>query len=69
MFNYSLALADPPVEGLFSACTLGILHQDVQLSEVVLKELTKYENNRKYCHHIAFLKSEIILKQVNHSIT
>lgn len=51
-----------PVEGLFSACALGILHKDSLLSELVLKELKPYENSPKHCHHIAFLTSQIYVQ-------
>lgn len=60
---FSLGLPSPPVEGLFSACALGILHKDSQLSELVLKELKPYENSPKHCHHIAFLTSQIYVQR------
>jgi len=53
-----LDLEHRPVEGLFSACALGIVHLDWQLAESILDELKKLENDIKYCHHIAFLTSQ-----------
>lgn len=57
-----ISLPAPPVEGLFSACALGILHKDVQLCELVLIELKTYENSSSHCHHVAFLTSQIYLQ-------
>lgn len=57
-----VTLPSPPVEGLFSACALGILHKDSELSEMVLSELKPYENNSSHCHHIAFLTSQIYVQ-------
>lgn len=54
-----------PIEALLSACALGILHDDIELSELVLKELQVYERDDQWCHHIAFLTSELYLKKVN----
>lgn len=53
-----------PIEALLSACALGILHDDIELSELVLKELKQYERDDLWCHHIAFLTSEFYLKKV-----
>jgi superkiller protein 3 len=55
--------ANPPVEALFSACSLGILHKDMQLSELVIKELQKYEYDAEHGHHVAFLISQFYLLQ------
>lgn len=53
-----------PIEALLSACALGILHDDIELSELVLNELKQYERDDLWCHHIAFLTSEFYLKKV-----
>lgn len=57
--------ADIRIEALISACALGILHDDLELSELVLKELQKSEREELWCHHIAFLTAELYLKRVN----
>lgn len=57
-----IGLPDPPVEALLSACSLGILHDDMPLSQLVLKELTKYESDPKWCHHVAFLTAQLYVQ-------
>lgn len=61
---FSIGREDSPIEALLSACALGILHNDLQLSELVLKELNEYERDDLWCHHIAFLTSELYAKKV-----
>uniref|UniRef100_A0A1B0CTC3 Tetratricopeptide repeat protein 37 n=1 Tax=Lutzomyia longipalpis TaxID=7200 RepID=A0A1B0CTC3_LUTLO len=59
-----LDLPNRPVEGLYSACALGILHEDSQLAELVVKELNNIESIEMTdinCHHIAFLSSQFYL--------
>lgn len=63
----SIGLPNPPIEALLSACALGALHNDFQLSELVLLELKRFERDNLWCHHIAFLTSELYLKKVNHN--
>jgi superkiller protein 3 len=53
----------PPVAALFAACSLGILHKDVQLAELVIQELKKYEYDAEHGHHVAFLISQFYLLQ------
>lgn len=67
--QFSIGEESPSIEALLSACALGILHDDLQLSELVLKELEKFERDSKWCHHIAFLASEFYLKKVFISLT
>lgn len=62
--NYSISLDDPPIEGLFSGCALGILHNDMQLAQLVLQEFKEHETNSVVVHHIAFLTSQFYLKNV-----
>lgn len=62
---FSIAQTPPHIEGLFSACALGILHQDMQLSELVLVELRKYESDYKHSHHVVFLMSQFYLVHDN----
>ena len=62
--SISIGLPDPPIEGLFSACALGLLHEDRELSGLVLKELNIYEDNPEYSHHVVFFKSQMFLLTV-----
>lgn len=57
-----IGLPEPPVEALLSACSLGLLHNDLPLAQLVLKELNKYEKNPKWCHHLAFLRVQLYVK-------
>ncbi len=63
-WNYSISLSDPPIEGLFSGCALGILHDDKQMAKLVIDELKQHESNSTVVHHIAFLTSQFYLKMV-----
>ncbi|XP_062562962.1 tetratricopeptide repeat protein 37 isoform X2 [Armigeres subalbatus] len=54
----SITLPAPPIEALFSACALGLLHKDTVLTELVIKELRKYENDPKHGHHVVYLVSQ-----------
>ncbi|XP_059614571.1 tetratricopeptide repeat protein 37 isoform X2 [Phlebotomus argentipes] len=56
-----LDLPNPPLEGFYAACALGILHKDLQLAELVVKELNKVEMSENSCHHIAFLSAQFHL--------
>nr|XP_029718671.1 tetratricopeptide repeat protein 37 isoform X2 [Aedes albopictus] len=51
-------LPTPPIEALFSACALGLLHKDSVLTELVIKELRKYENDVHHGHHVVYLVSQ-----------
>ncbi|XP_075166256.1 tetratricopeptide repeat protein 37 isoform X2 [Haematobia irritans] len=53
-----ILLKDSPIQALFSACALGILHQDNQLSETILSELKKRENSEKHVADIAYLTAQ-----------
>ncbi|XP_065368368.1 tetratricopeptide repeat protein 37 [Calliphora vicina] len=53
-----ILLKDSPIQALYSACALGILHHDNQLSETILIELKKYENSEQHAAHIAFLTAQ-----------
>ncbi|XP_065092594.1 tetratricopeptide repeat protein 37 [Ochlerotatus camptorhynchus] len=53
-----ITLPEPPIEALFSACALGLLHKDTVLTELVIKELRKYENSPKHGHHVVYLVSQ-----------
>lgn len=54
----SIGLPEPPVEGLFSGCAVGIIHKDMQLSELVLNELQKHLHDPRFTHHIAYLTAQ-----------
>ncbi|XP_013109877.2 tetratricopeptide repeat protein 37 [Stomoxys calcitrans] len=56
-----ILLKDSPIQALFSACALGILHQDNQLSETILTELKKRENSEEHVADIAFLTAQYYL--------
>ncbi|XP_039441713.1 tetratricopeptide repeat protein 37 [Culex pipiens pallens] len=53
-----ITLPEPPIEALFSACALGLLHKDAVLTELVIKELRKYEDDPKHGHHVVYLVSQ-----------
>ncbi|XP_053680924.1 tetratricopeptide repeat protein 37 [Anopheles nili] len=53
-----IALPQPPIEALFSACALGLLHKDDMLTELAIKELRKHERNPQFGHQVVFLVSE-----------
>lgn len=57
-FHFSITLPEPPIEALFSACALGLLHKDAVLTELVIKELRKYEDDPKHGHHVVYLVSQ-----------
>ncbi|XP_061389029.1 tetratricopeptide repeat protein 37 [Musca vetustissima] len=56
-----ILLKDSPIQALFSACALGILHHDNQLSETILTELKKRENSEKHVADIAYLTAQYYL--------
>uniref|UniRef100_A0A182JS18 Tetratricopeptide repeat protein 37 n=1 Tax=Anopheles christyi TaxID=43041 RepID=A0A182JS18_9DIPT len=53
-----IAQPQAPIEALFSACALGLLHKDRMLTELVIKELRKHEGDPVHGHHVAFFVSE-----------
>ncbi|XP_067630792.1 tetratricopeptide repeat protein 37 isoform X2 [Eurosta solidaginis] len=53
-----ILLKNSPIQALYSACALGILHHDNQLTTTILTELKKYENCISYCAHIAYLRAQ-----------
>uniref|UniRef100_A0A182PIB7 Tetratricopeptide repeat protein 37 n=1 Tax=Anopheles epiroticus TaxID=199890 RepID=A0A182PIB7_9DIPT len=53
-----IAQPQPPIEALFSACALGLLHKDTMLTELVIKELRKHEDDPVHGHHVVFFVSE-----------
>uniref|UniRef100_A0A1B0BDM6 Tetratricopeptide repeat protein 37 n=1 Tax=Glossina palpalis gambiensis TaxID=67801 RepID=A0A1B0BDM6_9MUSC len=57
----SVLKSNSPVQALYSACALGILHQDTQLTETILNELRKYENSIEHIAHVAYLRAQYYL--------
>ncbi|XP_035891257.1 tetratricopeptide repeat protein 37 [Anopheles stephensi] len=53
-----IALPQPPIEALFSACALGLLHKDAMLTELAIKELRKHEDDPVHGHHVVSFVSE-----------
>ena len=56
-----ISLPNPALEALYSACALGFLHGDPQLTILVINELQKHERNDKCGHHVAYLISQFYL--------
>lgn len=57
-YFFSILLKNSPIQALYSACALGILHQDNQLTTTILSELKKYENCEANCAHISYLTAQ-----------
>ncbi|XP_053963021.1 tetratricopeptide repeat protein 37 [Anastrepha ludens] len=53
-----ILLKNSPIQALYSACALGILHDDNQLTMTILTELKKYENSEVHSGHIAYLTAQ-----------
>ncbi|XP_063225938.1 superkiller complex protein 3 [Bacillus rossius redtenbacheri] len=58
-----IQLKPPSVQGLFASCALGMLHGDLNLSELTLKELLQYKDNPEFVAHIAVFKAYIYFLQ------
>lgn len=50
-----IEIQPPTVAGLLAAAALGLLHDDLNLTSLVLKELEIYKDDPKYRHHVARL--------------
>lgn len=55
----------PIIDDLYSACSLGILHDDRILAELALKEMNSLISKMGFNHHIAFLNSQYIQRYVS----
>lgn len=66
IISFSITLPTPPIEALFSACALGLLHKDSVLTELVIKELRKYENDVHHGHHVVYLVSQFYFSNVSY---
>ncbi|XP_057320439.1 SKI3 subunit of superkiller complex protein [Microplitis mediator] len=52
-----IEIQPPTVSGLLAAAALGLLHDDLNLTSLVLKELEIYKDDPKYRHHVARLSA------------
>ncbi|KAH8372463.1 hypothetical protein KR093_011671 [Drosophila rubida] len=50
-----ILLKGAPIQALYSACALGVLHGDNDLCEMILSEFKAYQFNEEYCANIAYL--------------
>jgi hypothetical protein len=62
---FSIKLKPPSVQGLFALCSLGMLHSDLTLAELALKELEPHKDSPEYVSHIAVFKAYIHFLQVS----
>ncbi|XP_017884078.1 tetratricopeptide repeat protein 37 [Ceratina calcarata] len=56
-----IQIQPPVIIGLLSAASLGILHGDVNLATLILKELKSYENHPEHGHHVVNLSAYFYL--------
>jgi len=52
-----IQIKPPIVAGFLATAALGILHDDVNLTSLVLNELKSYENHHEYGYHIVTLST------------
>ncbi|XP_064547888.1 superkiller complex protein 3 [Drosophila montana] len=50
-----ILLKDVPIQALFSACALGVLHRDNELIQIIMSELRAYHFNETHCADVAYL--------------
>ncbi|XP_012537096.1 tetratricopeptide repeat protein 37 [Monomorium pharaonis] len=50
-----IQIEPPTITGFLATAALGILHNDVNLTSLVLNELKSYENHHEYGYHIVML--------------
>ncbi|CRK95703.1 CLUMA_CG009161, isoform A [Clunio marinus] len=53
-----IGLPSPPIQGLFSLCAISLLHKDKELSNLVIKELRKFEKDPEHGHEVAFMVAQ-----------
>lgn len=58
-----IEIQPPIISGLLAAAALGLLHNDLNLTALVLNELKVYEDHEDYRHHIALLSAYFCLIQ------
>jgi hypothetical protein len=61
---FSIRLKPPSVQGLFAFCALGMLHSDLTLAELAVRELEPHKDSPEYVSHIAVFKAYIHFLQV-----
>lgn len=52
-----IQIEPPAVTGFLATAALGILHDDDNLTSLVLKELKPYENHHEYGYHVVTLSA------------
>nr|CAD7589451.1 unnamed protein product [Timema genevievae] len=58
-----IQLKPPSVQGLFASCALGMLHSDLNLSELTFKELLPYKDEPEFVNHIAVFRAYLFFLQ------
>lgn len=61
----SILLKKVPIQALFSAFSLGILHNDNELTQIIISELKAYQFKEDYCADISYLTAHYCLVQVS----
>ncbi|KAH8277940.1 hypothetical protein KR018_010596 [Drosophila ironensis] len=51
-----------PIQALYSSFALGILHEDDELSQMMMAELREYAFKEEFCEDVSFLTAHYILK-------
>ncbi|XP_017015128.2 superkiller complex protein 3 [Drosophila takahashii] len=54
-------LKDVPIQALYSAFALGIIHRDNELSRTIMTELSAYAFKEEYCADVSYLTAYYIL--------
>ncbi|KAF7996121.1 hypothetical protein HCN44_010377 [Aphidius gifuensis] len=62
-----IQIQPPNVAGLLAAAALGLLHDDLNLTNLVLNELKPFKDDPNYRHHIAVLTAYSYLINNNHT--
>lgn len=63
--SFSILLKDVPIQALFSACSLGILHNDNELTQIIMSELKAYHFKEEFCADISYLTAHYCLIHVS----
>jgi len=64
-FIFSIKLKPSSIQGLFAFCSLGMLHSDLTLAELALKELEPHRDSPEYVSHIAVFRAYTHFLQVS----
>ncbi|CAG9862355.1 unnamed protein product [Phyllotreta striolata] len=59
----SIQLKPPSPWGLYATLALGLIHQDMELAELVLKELERFKDDQRCLSHYAILLGTMLLRQ------